>query len=151
MRLTYAHVETRWWAAAGAVGLALALQWAIIFGYRFDGLYGQDAFAYYDYGLQVWESARRFMLPPPLYWLVRYGAGWRLRWLVLAAFALAWALMTRWIYGLLVAPFGVYWFLDLRSHMADRRSPIADQRRDKQTSRQADSTNSDLPVSSSPG
>ena len=188
---------------------ALALQWGFILGRGFDGLYGQDAFAYYDYALQIWENVRYLRPPPPFYWplgypalvaalfslvgssplagqlvsslagagvvllsyllardllvreglpvgiarwagvvasllvatsgqlwqwsiavmadapalfwatlaawaLVRYGRTWRLPWLLLSAFALAWAVMTRWIYGLLAIPFGAYWLLESR-------------------------------------
>ena len=52
--------------------LALALHWGIILVRQFDGLYGQDAFAYYDYALQLWESARHLQLPPTFHWPVGY-------------------------------------------------------------------------------
>jgi hypothetical protein len=54
--------------------------------------------------------------------LLRYGWSRRLRWLILVAFALALAVITRWIYALLVIPFGLYWALDLAR---DMRSPAA--------------------------
>jgi len=50
----------------------LALHWGVILGRQFDGLYGQDAFAYYDYAVQLWESVRHLRFPPPFYWPVGY-------------------------------------------------------------------------------
>lgn len=194
--------------ALGLAGLALALYWGTILTRRFDGLYGQDAFAYYTYALRMWERVGALTLPPPFHWpvgypaliaagflltgfsplagqlvsslagagvvlltsllahellvqerlpaadarraavlagllaaacgqlwqwsitvmadtpalcwatlaawaLVRYPRGRRLRWLVLAAAALAWAMMTRWVYALLGVPFALYWILAL--------------------------------------
>ncbi|MCC7449533.1 MAG: glycosyltransferase family 39 protein [Anaerolineae bacterium] len=170
---------------------------------RFDGLYGQDPYAYYSYGQQVRDSASRLQLPGKFYWplgypalvalgfiltndqplgpqmvtlmagaavsvltflltfelarsssrsqpfariagliawavvavcgqliqssmvimadapalmwstlsawaLVRYGRTRRARWIVLTAFALAWATMTRWQYGGLAPVWALY-------------------------------------------
>ncbi|MBI3941987.1 MAG: phospholipid carrier-dependent glycosyltransferase, partial [Chloroflexi bacterium] len=192
----------RWWWLV-APGLALLLYSVTIVTHHFDGLYGQDAFGYYQYTLQVWQSLRHLSLPPPYFWpmgypalvagvytltgsvslagqiasvltgagvvvltgalardlliqqgipkreaiwvgivaallavacgqlwqwsiammsdsaglfwatlsawaMVRYGGTGRLRWLILASFALAWAIMTRWIYGLLIIPLACY-------------------------------------------
>lgn len=201
----------RWWWLV-APTLALILYGVTILLRHFDGLYGQDAFGYYQYTLQVWQSLRHLSLPPPYYWpmgypavvagiytltgsaalagqmvsvlagagvvlltgllahdllvqggmpegetiwvgvvagllavacgqlwqwsismmsdaaglfwttlsawvLVRYGGTGRLRWLLLASFALAWAIITRWIYGLLLIPFLGYglWALKQRN------------------------------------
>jgi 4-amino-4-deoxy-L-arabinose transferase-like glycosyltransferase len=68
-----ARCQSRWWIVC-PVGLALALHWGVILGRQFDGLYGQDAFAYYDYALQIWESVRHLRLPPPFYWPIGYPA-----------------------------------------------------------------------------
>lgn len=181
-----------------SLGFALA---AIGWG-RFEGLYGQDPFAYYDYALgPLRMSLLRGEAPPPFFWplgypllaalasfvaetrgpqlvslfaaalvpvftfglaaelgagaglpaprvrrvaalagllaalcglllqaatvvmsdaaalawatlagwaLARYGRQGRLRWLALAAFALAWSILTRWASGLLVLPFAAY-------------------------------------------
>jgi hypothetical protein len=53
---------------------ALGLSWSVIALRRFDGLYGQDAFAYYDYALRLWESLRQGRRPPPFFWPVGYPA-----------------------------------------------------------------------------
>ena len=196
----------RRWLPLVPAALALLLQWTVIIGRGFDGLYGQDAFAYYTYSLQLRDSLLHGRMPPPFFWpvgypalvalsstlvgltplaaqlvsslagagvvllvyalaydlqmsedsspgtarwvalvagllatscgqlwqwsittmsdtpalfwatlsgwaLVRYGRGGALRWLILAGVAFAAALMTRWIYGLLVVPFGIYWLM----------------------------------------
>ena len=53
--------------------------------------------------------------------LARYGRAGSLAWLLLAAAALAWAVLTRWIYGLVALPGAVYALLVL----ARRRPPAA--------------------------
>jgi 4-amino-4-deoxy-L-arabinose transferase-like glycosyltransferase len=73
-KLAELQTKPRWWAVAGAVGLALALQWGIILGYGFDGLYGQDAYAYYGYSIQLWESIAQLTRPPPFFWPLGYPA-----------------------------------------------------------------------------
>ncbi|MBC8076475.1 MAG: hypothetical protein H7Y32_10410 [Chloroflexales bacterium] len=55
--------------------------------------------------------------------LARYGRAMQLRWLALAAVALAAALMSRWLYGLLVVPFGLYWLVAL-SGAANRKARV---------------------------
>ncbi|GBC85559.1 hypothetical protein HRbin11_02009 [bacterium HR11] len=189
--------------ALGLGVLALGLHWAVIVFRAFDGLYGQDAFAYYDYAVQLRASLRQGRWPPPFFWpvgypalvaalfplvgvtpragqvvsslagagvvllcvgivrrlleqqgfrlgearrvgllaglialasgqlwhwsltvmadtaalfwgalaawaAVRYGGSGRLRWVLLSAFALAWAVLTRWVYALLILPLGIY-------------------------------------------
>ena len=73
----------RRWAMLVPVVLALALHWAVILGRGFDGLYGQDAFAYYRYTLQLRESVAQHRLPPPFFWPIGYPA------MVMVAFAIA--------------------------------------------------------------
>jgi len=34
---------------------------------RFDGLYGQDAFAYYDYARNLWQHARDLQASAPFW------------------------------------------------------------------------------------
>jgi len=41
---------------------------------RFDGLYGQDPYAYYSYGQQVRDSVSRLQLPGKFYWPLGYPA-----------------------------------------------------------------------------
>lgn len=158
---------------------------------QFDGLYGQDSFAYYHYALALREALLAGDSPPPflwpigfpffialagtqpvagqlvnilaaaaiaplVYWLVlayrpgawpgglaagmlaavaaqlllsslsvmsdvvglfwatlsllcllRYWQRWQMRWLVVTAVSLALAILTRWVYGLLLVPWGV--------------------------------------------
>lgn len=191
-----------WTIPTGLFLLAVVPPWLVAALGRFDGLYGQDSFAYYDYAVgPLSESLARLKLPPPFFWplgypllivavssvlgrtpaagqavalvagglipvltfflarellhrgwrvatfagllvactgqlwqssmvvmsdtpalaaatlsawgLARYGQSGRLRWLVLAAVALATAILIRWAYALLVLPWGL--FLILRS------------------------------------
>src|SRR3954467_2684034 len=44
--------------------------------------------------------------------LARYRRTWRGRWLAAAAVALGWAVITRWVCGLLALPMLVFWILD---------------------------------------
>ena len=62
--------------------LALILLFAISLGLRlypvlvlhFDGLYGQDPYAYYSYGQQVREAVARLQLPGMFFWPLGYPA-----------------------------------------------------------------------------
>jgi 4-amino-4-deoxy-L-arabinose transferase-like glycosyltransferase len=56
----------------GLFAVALALRLALILAFRFDGLYGQDAFEYYTYGRALWEARGRVPLPGPMYWPLGY-------------------------------------------------------------------------------
>jgi len=47
---------------------------------RFDGLYGQDAFAYYGYALQLRTALAGLHPPPPFFWPVGYPALVARRW-----------------------------------------------------------------------
>jgi hypothetical protein len=61
-------------------GIALTLLFAISFAVRaypvlvlnFDGLYGQDSYAYYGYGQQIREAFAQFELPDRFYWPLGY-------------------------------------------------------------------------------
>ncbi len=61
---------------------ALILLFAVSLGLRvypvlalhFDGLYGQDPYAYYSYGQQVRDAVARFQLPGHFYWPLGYPA-----------------------------------------------------------------------------
>ncbi len=49
--------------------LPLAVPLALVWWGRFDGLYGQDPFAYYDYATgPLLASLRSLQLPPPFFW-----------------------------------------------------------------------------------
>ncbi len=75
-------VEDREWRATdrqplpsvflGLFVAALALRLACVITYRFDGLYGQNAFEYYKYGRALWEARGRVPLPGPVYWPLGY-------------------------------------------------------------------------------
>lgn len=54
----------RFWAPGLLFGLALILRLAAAWGWRFDGLYGQDAFAYYRQALAIAANLPRGQLPP---------------------------------------------------------------------------------------
>jgi len=51
---------------------ALALRLALVIHYRFDGLYGQDAFEYFKYGRELWQAQGRVPLPGRVYWPLGY-------------------------------------------------------------------------------
>lgn len=48
--------------------LALGLRTRLRNQFEFDGLYGQDAFAYYEYGQEVKNAAHELRAPGPMYW-----------------------------------------------------------------------------------
>ncbi|MCQ3932899.1 MAG: hypothetical protein DPW16_20815 [Chloroflexi bacterium] len=48
--------------------LALAVRLRLRDAFTFDGLYGQDAFAYFEYGQEVREAVREIRTPGPMYW-----------------------------------------------------------------------------------
>ncbi len=48
--------------------LALAVRLRLRDAFTFDGLYGQDAFAYFEYGQEVRDAVRDFRSPGPMYW-----------------------------------------------------------------------------------
>jgi hypothetical protein len=54
--------------------LALALRVFWILYYQFDGLYGQDAYAYYQYARELHRALAQFQPPPPFWWPLGYPA-----------------------------------------------------------------------------
>lgn len=50
----------------------LALRIAIVAYHNFDGLYGQDAYAYYDFSLDLMNFVRTREAPPPFAWSMGY-------------------------------------------------------------------------------
>ncbi|MEX1184827.1 MAG: glycosyltransferase family 39 protein [Gemmatimonadota bacterium] len=201
--MQYIDARTPAWWLAGLAAVVLLAGGALILLHGFDGLYGQDPFAYFAYAMgPVRESLLAARPPPPFFWppgyplpvallsfitgptplagqlislaagalipvftfllcrelrpqdgavaplvagllaaftgqlwqsstvvmsdttalacatagawsLARYGRSLRLRWLLLAAAALAWATITRWIYGLVAVPCTAYALLVL--------------------------------------
>jgi dolichyl-phosphate-mannose-protein mannosyltransferase len=63
-----------WWAPLAPIVLALTLQWLLIARRSFDGLYGQDAFAYYDYAHELARSVRHLAAPGPFAFPIGYPA-----------------------------------------------------------------------------
>jgi len=53
---------------------ALALRAVLANVTQFDGLYGQDAFAYYDYARRLLDSTSRLHMPAPFVWPLGYPA-----------------------------------------------------------------------------
>lgn len=54
------------------LAIALCMRLALVGVYRFDGLYGQDAYAYYHYARDVFAALARFQAPPPFWWSLGY-------------------------------------------------------------------------------
>lgn len=84
-------------------GLALLPRLGWIAAYGFDGLYGQDAYAYYEYARAEFDAWREWRAPPPFWWPLGYPT------LINFAFALTGATIfsAQWITvlcGALVAP-----------------------------------------------
>ncbi len=53
-------------------GVALAVRLAFALGTGFDGLYGQDPFAYFDYAHRLRDALAAFSLPPPFFYPIGY-------------------------------------------------------------------------------
>ena len=53
---------------------ALLVRLALLAMTQFDGLYGQDAFAYFNYALSLREAIGAGELPPPFFWPLGYPA-----------------------------------------------------------------------------
>ena len=192
---------------------ALLVRLALAARTQFDGLYGQDAFAYYYYALDLRAAAAAGQLPPPFAWpigypllvalavsvmgahasagqlvslltgaaiaplvyllvlavrpqaylggvvagalttvaaeltlyslavtsdaaglfwatlsawlLLRYLSRWQMGWLVATAVTLSFAIMTRWVYGLLIIPWGAAALLAAHSARLPWRSVVA--------------------------
>src|SRR5712692_2243365 len=64
-------LNTRW-IAVGLFVCALLIRLVILLAHPFDGLYGQDAFAYYRYARQLWDSTVQLHPPAPFYWPLGY-------------------------------------------------------------------------------
>jgi 4-amino-4-deoxy-L-arabinose transferase-like glycosyltransferase len=61
------------WIALGALALfALMLRVLLIWYTGFDGLYGQDPFAYFDYAAALKTALALGQLPPPFFWPIGY-------------------------------------------------------------------------------
>src|SRR5450631_1599340 len=58
----------------GLFGISLAIRAYAALSLHFDGLYGQDAYAYYSYGQQLGDALAHFHLPGHFYWPLGYPA-----------------------------------------------------------------------------
>lgn len=52
--------------------LALLDRVALMILYPLDGLYGQDAYAYYHYARELYDALTHFQAPPPFWWSLGY-------------------------------------------------------------------------------
>lgn len=54
--------------------LSFVFRLLLIVIFRFDGLYGQDAYAYLEYSKKFYEAIANFQIPPQFYWPIGYSA-----------------------------------------------------------------------------
>jgi hypothetical protein len=81
----------------------------------FDGLYGQDSFAYFNYALALREALSAGNLPPPFFWPIGYPALVALATLLIGPQVAAGQLVSLFT-GATIAPL-VYWIvLEIRPH-----------------------------------
>ncbi|HET6319515.1 MAG TPA: hypothetical protein VFG86_23910, partial [Chloroflexota bacterium] len=97
---------------AGLFAFALVVRVLAIGLTQFDGLYGQDAFAYYDYARELWQRVHVLQAPAPFWWPLGYPA------LVALAFSLGGftplaAQLVSVLSGALVAPLVFWWVREL--------------------------------------
>jgi hypothetical protein len=52
--------------------VALLARIIVVALFRFDGLYGQDPYAYYNYSLDLREAFGQQQPPPPFFWPIGY-------------------------------------------------------------------------------
>ncbi len=118
---TSATSSPRWLIPLSLFGAALLIRLAYLLVWRFDGLYGQDAYAYLDQALAIRANLPRGQLPPrDFFWPNGYPAVVALLLLVVGKSALA-AQLVSLIGGAALAPL-LYW---LGSWLfADRASGI---------------------------
>jgi len=63
---------TKWRDVASLFVLSLGLRAMVRLATGFDGLYGQDPFAYYGYALQLRDALAAMHPPPPFFWPIGY-------------------------------------------------------------------------------
>src|SRR5438874_12410230 len=64
----------KWLLPVGLFAFALLVRVVAIGLTQFDGLYGQDAFAYYDYARELWQRVHNLQAPEPFWWPLGYPA-----------------------------------------------------------------------------
>lgn len=74
MKLASLHeiFSAPFWSAWILFASALCARLVLSGVYRFDGLYGQDAYAYYQYARQLFDALTRLQAPPPFWWSLGY-------------------------------------------------------------------------------
>ncbi|MBP7687637.1 MAG: hypothetical protein KA765_07010, partial [Thermoflexales bacterium] len=60
------------WAVIGLLACALVLRGLLLLLHPFDGLYGQDAFAYYDYALELRTNLLQNGAIPAFFWPIGF-------------------------------------------------------------------------------
>lgn len=94
---------------------ALLLRARLIFNNSFDGLYGQDAYAYFGYAREMANALAHVQVPPPFYWPLGYplllNAGW-----VLLGQSIAAAQLTTLVCGAAAASFTLLLTRELLDH-----------------------------------
>ncbi|HLF28105.1 MAG TPA: hypothetical protein VJG32_17375 [Anaerolineae bacterium] len=60
------------WIAFGLFAFALAVRAFTLLAHPFDGLYGQDPYAYYDYAAALRPALLNGQAPPPFFWPLGY-------------------------------------------------------------------------------
>lgn len=96
--------ETPRLSAALLFCIAFLVRAALVFWYRFDGLYGQDAYAYYGYARDLFDALTHLQAPPPFWWPLGYPAVLNLAFLI-GGVNIASAQWVTVLCGALVAPF----------------------------------------------
>jgi len=95
----------QWLPPVALFGAALLFRIIPIIQNSFDGLYGQDAYAYYSYAQQLFDALQQFHGPPPFWWPLGYpillDAGF-----LVGGVSVASAQAITVLCGALVAPFG---------------------------------------------
>ncbi|MDZ4764765.1 MAG: glycosyltransferase family 39 protein, partial [Chloroflexota bacterium] len=56
------------------IAFGIALGWRLAYTVDFDGLYGQDSYAYYDFALDLPRAASEGRIASPAYWTLGYPA-----------------------------------------------------------------------------
>lgn len=74
-----------WLALFLLFAIALTPRLALIWWNDFDGLYGQDSYAYLHYAEQMYTALSKIQLPPPFWWPMGYPALLSLAFLLLGA------------------------------------------------------------------
>lgn len=65
-------VRAKWFAPLCLFALALFVRVVPIFQHSFDGLYGQDAYAYFEYARELFAALSQARVPPPFWWSLGY-------------------------------------------------------------------------------